>query len=158
VRSAPCTKRRGAYVSWFGLKTKVDCFSQFSLKIGSYVFSSLGLKTGSCGLMIWPTKSPRRFLGLGLKTKWDTVCRLCHKTDGMMKMALDMRRDLVTCFVWKQVGLVFLRLASRLAKARRGWCTWHYHGGHVEMKLKMVRSIRQAVSNSSNLILPFSLY
>jgi hypothetical protein len=35
---------------WFGLKTKVD------------------------GLVIWALKSPRWFLGLGLKTKWEEVC------------------------------------------------------------------------------------
>jgi hypothetical protein len=45
-------------------------------------FSSLGLKTGSFGLVIWSSKSPRRFLGLCLKTKWASVCRLCYKTDG----------------------------------------------------------------------------
>jgi hypothetical protein len=45
-------------------------------------FSSLGLKTGSFGLVIWPSKSSRWFLGLGLKTKWDLVYRLQHKTDG----------------------------------------------------------------------------
>jgi hypothetical protein len=33
----------------------------------------LGLKTGSSGLVIWASKSPRRFLGLGLKTKWASV-------------------------------------------------------------------------------------
>jgi hypothetical protein len=32
-------------------------------------FSGLGLKTGSYGLVIWASKSPRRFLGLGIKTK-----------------------------------------------------------------------------------------
>jgi hypothetical protein len=32
-------------------------------------FLGLGLKTGSFGLMIWASKLPRRFLGLGLKTK-----------------------------------------------------------------------------------------
>jgi hypothetical protein len=32
-------------------------------------FISLGLKSGSSGLVIWASKSPRRFLGLGLKTK-----------------------------------------------------------------------------------------
>jgi hypothetical protein len=32
-------------------------------------FLGLGLKTGSFGLVIWASKSPRRFLGLGLKTK-----------------------------------------------------------------------------------------
>jgi hypothetical protein len=33
-------------------------------------FPGLGLKTGSFGLVIWASKSPRRFFGLGLKTKW----------------------------------------------------------------------------------------
>jgi hypothetical protein len=45
-------------------------------------FPGLGLKTDSFGLVIWAPKSPRRFLGLGLNTKWASVCRLCHKTDG----------------------------------------------------------------------------
>jgi hypothetical protein len=45
-------------------------------------FSGLGLKTSSSGLVIWASKSPRWFLGLGLKTKWATVCQLRHKTDG----------------------------------------------------------------------------
>jgi hypothetical protein len=45
-------------------------------------FPDLGLKTGSFGLVIWASKSPRWFLGLGLKTKWASVCRLCHKIDG----------------------------------------------------------------------------
>jgi hypothetical protein len=31
----------------------------------SLEFLELGLKTGRCSLLIWPTKSPRRFLGLG---------------------------------------------------------------------------------------------
>jgi hypothetical protein len=45
-------------------------------------FPGLGLKTGSSGLVIWASKSPRWFLGLGLKTKQASVCRLRHKTDG----------------------------------------------------------------------------
>jgi hypothetical protein len=45
-------------------------------------FLGLGLKTGSSGLVIWSSKSPRRFLDLGLKIKWASVCRLRHKTDG----------------------------------------------------------------------------
>jgi hypothetical protein len=32
-------------------------------------FPDLGLKIGSSGFVIWASKSPRRFLGLGLKTK-----------------------------------------------------------------------------------------
>jgi hypothetical protein len=49
-------------------------------------FPGLGLKTGRCGLVIWPTKSPQRFLRLCLKTKWAMVCRLRLKTNGRMKM------------------------------------------------------------------------
>jgi hypothetical protein len=45
-------------------------------------FLALGLKTSSSGLVIGASKSPRWFLGLGLKTKWALVCRLRHKTDG----------------------------------------------------------------------------
>jgi hypothetical protein len=45
-------------------------------------FPGLGLKTGSSGLVIWASKSLRRFLGLDLKTKLTSVCRLRHKTDG----------------------------------------------------------------------------
>jgi hypothetical protein len=36
-------------------------------------FPGLGIKTGSSGLVIWDSKSPRRFLSLGLKTKWASV-------------------------------------------------------------------------------------
>jgi hypothetical protein len=39
-------------------------------------FPSLGPKTSSFGLVILASKSPRWFLGLGLKTKWASVCRL----------------------------------------------------------------------------------
>jgi hypothetical protein len=45
-------------------------------------FPDLGLKTDSSGLVICASKSPRRFLGLGLKIKQTLVCRLRHKTDG----------------------------------------------------------------------------
>jgi hypothetical protein len=70
----------------------------------------LGLKTDSFGLVIWASKSPQRFLGLGLKTKWASVCRLHHKTDGG-RSAWETRRDLAACFVWKQVWLGFPSLA-----------------------------------------------
>jgi hypothetical protein len=72
-------------------------------------FPSLGLKTSSCGLVIWASKSPRRFLDLSLKTKQATVCRLCHKIDGW-RSARDMRRDLATCFAVKEVRLGFSSL------------------------------------------------
>jgi hypothetical protein len=81
-------------------------------------FSGLGLKIGSSGLVIWASKSPRRFLGLGLKTKHASICRLCHKTDGG-RSAWAMLRDLAACFTWKQVWLWFPSLARRLAKALR---------------------------------------
>jgi hypothetical protein len=73
-------------------------------------FPGLGLQTGSSGLVIWASKLPRRFLGLGLKVKWASVCRLRHKTDGG-RSARDTRRDLAACFTWKQVWLGFPSLA-----------------------------------------------
>jgi hypothetical protein len=41
VVCTPYTRRQGACVSWFSLKTKVDDFSRFGLKTDGY---------GSCGL------------------------------------------------------------------------------------------------------------
>jgi hypothetical protein len=73
-------------------------------------FPGLGLKTGSFGLMIWASNSSRQFLGLVVKTKWDSVCWLRHKTDGG-RSARDKRRDLAACFTWKQVRLEFPSLA-----------------------------------------------
>jgi hypothetical protein len=73
-------------------------------------FSGLGLKTGSFGLVIWASKSLRRFLGLGLKIKQVLVCRLHHKINGEWS-ARDTHRDLAACFAWEQVWLGFLSLA-----------------------------------------------
>jgi hypothetical protein len=73
-------------------------------------FPGLGLKIGSSGLVIWASKLPRRFLSLGLKTKWASICRLRHKTDRGMS-AQDTRRDLAACLAWKQVWLEFPSLA-----------------------------------------------
>jgi hypothetical protein len=73
-------------------------------------FPSLVLKIGSSDFVIWASKSPRWFLGLGLKTKQALVCRLHHKTDGGRSVR-DTRRDLAACFAWKQVWLGFPILA-----------------------------------------------
>jgi hypothetical protein len=69
-------------------------------------FPDLGLKIGSSGLVIWDSKLPRWFLGLGLKTKHALVCRLRHKTDEG-RSACDTRRDLAVYLAWKQVWLEF---------------------------------------------------
>jgi hypothetical protein len=67
-------------------------------------FPGLCLKAGTSGLVIWASKSLQRFLGLGLKSMWALVCRLCHKTDGG-RSAQDTHRDLAACFTWKQFWL-----------------------------------------------------
>jgi hypothetical protein len=65
---------------WFGLKTTWTVFSGLASKSVVTVFSGLaskpvarvsglGLKTDNYGLIIWTSKSPRWFLGLGLKIK-----------------------------------------------------------------------------------------
>jgi hypothetical protein len=73
-------------------------------------FTGLGIKTGSSGLVICVSKSPRRFLSLSLKTKQASVCRLRYKTKGG-RLAWDTRQDLAACFAWKQVWLGFPSLA-----------------------------------------------
>jgi hypothetical protein len=114
-------------------------------------FSGLGLKTGSSGLVIWASKSLRRFLGLGLKTKWASICRLRHKTDGG-RSAWDTRRDLMACFMCKQVWPEDWR------RRDSGWCTWHHCGGCVGGKLKTDGSMRRATSDPATLPLSFSMY
>jgi hypothetical protein len=53
-----------------GLASKlVVSFLAESQNQGGGGFPGLGLKTDSYSLLIWVSKSPRRFLGLGLKTK-----------------------------------------------------------------------------------------
>jgi hypothetical protein len=73
---------------------------------GGGEFSGLGLKIGSSVLVIWASKSPRRFLDLVIKTKQASACQLHHKTEGG-RSARDTRRDLAACLVWKQVWLGF---------------------------------------------------
>jgi hypothetical protein len=73
-------------------------------------FPGLVLKIGSFGLVISASKSPRRFLDSGLKTKQASVCQLHHKT-GRGRSVRDTPRDLVARFTWKQVWLGFPSLA-----------------------------------------------
>jgi hypothetical protein len=124
--STPCTKRQGEWVSYLSLKTKVG------------TFPNLGLKTSSCGLVIWATKSPWCFLGLGLKIKWAMVCRLRYKTDGR-RMMWDTHWDLAPCFTWKQDRLGVPNLSQNWWRRDTGWCMWHHRGGRVEVKPKMGR-------------------
>jgi hypothetical protein len=114
-------------------------------------FPGSGFKTGSSGLVIWASKSPRRFLGLGLKTKWTSVCRLHHKTE-RGRSAWDTRRYLAACLTSKQVWPEDWR------RRDDGWCTWHHRGGCVGGKLKMDGSMRRTTSDPTTLALPFSFY
>jgi hypothetical protein len=66
-------------------------------------FPGLGLKTDSSVLLIWASKSPRRFLDLCLKIKWASVCRLRHKTD-RVRLARDTRRDLAVASCGNKSG------------------------------------------------------
>jgi hypothetical protein len=53
------------------VKTRSACFLVEPQNQGGGGFLSLALKIDSSGLVIWASKSPRRFLGLDLKTKLD---------------------------------------------------------------------------------------
>jgi hypothetical protein len=103
-RMAPC-----AVCTWH-VETRSAGFLVEPQNQGGGGFPGLGLKTGSSGLVIWGSKSPRRFVGLGLKTKWASVCQLCHKTDGG-RSAWDTHQDLAACLASKQVWLGFSSLA-----------------------------------------------
>jgi hypothetical protein len=103
-RMAPC-----AVCTWH-VETRSAGFLVEPQNQGGGEFPGLGLKTGSSGLVIWASKSPRRFLGLGLKIKWASVCRLRHKTDGGRSVR-DTRQDLAACLASKQVWLGFPSLA-----------------------------------------------
>jgi hypothetical protein len=120
-------------------------------------FPCLDLKIGSYSVVIWASKSPRRFFGSGLKTKQVMVCCLYHKTDGR-SMAWDTRQDLEACFTWKQVGLGFNILPQDWQRCNDGWCMRYHYGGCVESKLKTDGSIRWAASDPATLALPFSFY
>jgi hypothetical protein len=71
MRSASYTwRRREARISRFSLKTGGDDLVIWVSK-SQRRFLSLGLKTNVDGLVIWASKSLRGVLGLGLKTKWE---------------------------------------------------------------------------------------
>jgi hypothetical protein len=85
-------------------------------------FPGLDLKTKSYDLMVLASKSLRQFFDFGLKTKLAMVCPLRHKTDGKRTMR-GTCRDLVACFVVKQVGLGFPSLPQNWQMSDDGWCT-----------------------------------
>jgi hypothetical protein len=89
-------------------------------------------------LPVWPQNRWRRFLGLGLKTKRASIYRLHHKIDER-RLAWKTCQDLAACIAWKQVRLGFPSLPQNLRRRDGGWCTWHHHGDHVELKLKTDR-------------------
>jgi hypothetical protein len=110
-------RRRGARVSWLSLKTKVDSLSVVWLQNHWFGFTGLGLKTGSYSLVIWTSKSLRRFLGFGPQNYVGYGLLVAPQN-----RREDTRRDLAACFAWMQVGLGFSSLASRLVEARHRWC------------------------------------
>jgi hypothetical protein len=135
---------------WFGLKVGGDGFSRFGLRTGGFGFPGLSLKTVSYSLVIWASKSPRWFLGLGLKTKRAMVCRLCHKIDGRMKTTRGTRRDLVACFSWKQVRLGFptLKTGGGVARMVHAASSQRSRGGEAKRWTVQWRRVRRSGSRT----------
>jgi hypothetical protein len=148
VRSTPCTRRRGARVSWFSLNTKVNGFSRFGLKTGGYGSCGLASKPLAWVSRFWPQNRQLRFgdlahkitaiiswfgtqnqVGYGLsiasQNRWEDEDGVGHTSRSSGLLHLDASR------------LGFPSLASRLVEARHGWCTWYHHRGHVEMNGSM---------------------
>jgi hypothetical protein len=57
VRSAQCTWRRGAWVSWLSLKTKAMICQWFGLKTTGMTSPSLASKSVMEGFPVWASKS-----------------------------------------------------------------------------------------------------
>jgi hypothetical protein len=70
---------------WVGIKTGGDDFLVEPQNQCGGGFLGLGLKIGTYDLVIWVSKSPRRFLDLCLKTMQVSFCQLRHKADGRMR-------------------------------------------------------------------------
>jgi hypothetical protein len=66
-------------VSWLSLKTKVKGLSVVWPQNHWDGFLRYGLKTDGMCFPVWVSKLPRRFFGLGLKTKQAFICQLRHK-------------------------------------------------------------------------------
>jgi hypothetical protein len=66
VRSAPCTRRGGARVSLFSIKTKVNGFSRFGFKTGGY---------GSCGLTSKPLARVSWFVPQNRQLEFDYLAQ-----------------------------------------------------------------------------------
>jgi hypothetical protein len=88
---------------WVGIKTGGDSFLVEPQNQGGGGFPGLGLKIDTYGLVIWGSKSPRRFLDLCLKTMQVSVCQLRHKTDGRIRQ--------------RETRVEIYRLASRGSKS-----------------------------------------
>jgi hypothetical protein len=127
--------RQGARVSWFGLKTKVDGFSQFGLKTGGYGFPDMSLKIGNYSLVIWASKLPQWFPGLGYDLS--VVPQNPRQDEDSAEHAS--RSSVLLHLEASQAR--FPSLASRLAEPRHRRCMWHHRGGRVEMKLKTDESM-----------------
>jgi hypothetical protein len=56
VRSAPCTWRRGAWIFWLNIKTKVDSLSVVWPQNHLDNFLRFGLKTGGDSFSVWASK------------------------------------------------------------------------------------------------------
>jgi hypothetical protein len=109
---------------------------RFSLKTSGDGLSVVWPQNHYYDLVIWASKSPRWFLGLGLKTNGMRFVGLRLKIDGRVKMCEDTCWHLAACFGVKQVGLGFPYLASKLQRRSDRWCMWHHHRGRLEVKEK----------------------
>jgi hypothetical protein len=124
-------KTTGTVSQWFDLKTTGTVFSGLASKPVVTVFSGLTSKPMAMvssgldskpvlGFLVEPqNQGGGMFPDLCLKIKQALVCRLRHKTN-VGRSAGDTCRDLMACFMWKQVWLGFFSLASRMV-AVRGW-------------------------------------
>jgi hypothetical protein len=109
-------------------------------------FGGLGLKITATVSLFRPQNHVGYDLSVAPQNRWEDEDGVGHasRSSGLLH--------------WKQVGLGFSNLTSRLVEAQHRWCTWHHRRGCVELKLKTDGSMRQVTSDPSMQTLPFLLY
>jgi hypothetical protein len=87
------------FVSGLASKSVVMVFTGLASKPVATVFAGLPQNQWRRFSPVWPQNWWRQFIGLAMKIKWASVCRLRHKTDGG-RSARNIHQDLADCFTW----------------------------------------------------------
>jgi hypothetical protein len=166
VRSALCTRRRGARVSYFGLKTKMDGLSVvwpqnhwvgflgLVSKPRTIVCQWFGLKNTGMGFPVLTSKLVATVWWFVPQSYHDGFLFWTSKSSGIRfvscttKSTGGWRRRGARVEIWQfasrvsKLGYGFPVWPQDWRKHNDGWCMWHHHECHMRIKSKREGSIR----------------